>query len=81
MSKTRKTNKAELDFEDVVYEVTSSADPIRYYGKLHKSEYNTGYNGPGYYFWNKTWDEVIGPFKSLSLCQKALETDRNEVAD
>ena len=61
-----------LSWEGSIYEPTSGSDPIRCYGELPKAEYGLGYKGPGWYYWNKTWDRLRGPFASLEACRKAL---------
>ena len=37
------------------------------------SELTYGYSKPGYYFWNKEYSEVYGPFKTMSMALKAVD--------
>lgn len=60
------------------YRPTSGADPIRCYRKLPAAEYDVGYTGPGWYFWDKDWSQLHGPFESLERCREALEEYRRE---
>lgn len=58
-----------------MYRPTSSSDPIREYGvpEAVSEEYQiAGVNAPGFYFWDKDFWQVTGPFDSLDTCKKAL---------
>jgi hypothetical protein len=65
---------ASCDWEGSIYQPTSSTDPIRCYQQLPRSEYSVGYDGPGWYFWDRTWRHIHGPFSTLEQCQAALRS-------
>lgn len=45
------------------YKPRSRADPIRFFG-------GNEFTKRGFYFYNKTWDELHGPFATLEKCRE-----------
>lgn len=44
-------------------------DPIEFIGIGNES---IGYSGPGFYFWDETWGNIIGPFPSHHVARAEL---------
>lgn len=65
-------DEAHPNWEGSTYKPTSGSDPIRCYRELPKSEYDCGYDGPGWYFWEETWCYLHGPFGTIEECRDAL---------
>lgn len=46
-------------------------EPIDYFAQGSK-DIEPGWNGPGFYFWDKTWANMVGPFPTYNMAQAEL---------
>jgi hypothetical protein len=39
-------------------------NPVEYIDKNPREDYDCGWDGPGWYFWNEIWIDIYGPYNT-----------------